>query len=146
MSLHWRHAIIYVQTFELPMELFNLHRSVEGNDCLYQIISYTHSCISVNNQWPVELYGSVCDTFRRLARYGWIVISQMITGWWCALSIPITVGTNYQTRYIKLGERPVSIIWVICKLAVHGIDIHTAQYLFATLCKLHTVPKLKTKG
>ena len=34
---------------------------------------------------------------------------------------------------------------VMTKLAVHGIGIHTAQHMFATLCEVHPVPRLTSR-
>ena len=52
--------------------------------------------------------------------------------------------SNHQTRYHMPWkiDQPISIICVICQLAVHDIGIHAAQYMFTMLlvCKLHPVP------
>ena len=49
-----------------------------------------------------------------------------------SMSIPIVTRSNCQTRYTNFRHE---------ELAVHGIDIHTAQYMFATPCELHAVPR-----
>ena len=74
--------------------------------------------------------------FRRQAWYGCIIISRMIAG--CAMGIPITARSNYQTRYTMeihhqlRHDRTCTLV----VLPVHNISIHTAQCMFATLCEL----------
>ena len=46
----------------------------------------------------------------------------------------------YRTRCTMQNIPP------ICKLVVHDIGMHTAQYLFATQCKLQPVPLLTSKS
>ena len=38
------------------------------------------------------------------------------------------------------SRSPISVITDLTVLPVHGIIIHTAQYMFPTLCELHAVP------
>ena len=51
-------------------------------------------------------------------------------------------------RYIKFSifTGILSVDCVICKVAVHDIGIHTAQYMFAILRKLHCVPCVTSIG
>ena len=62
--------------------------------------------------------------------------------------IPITAKSNYQTRYtMEIDHQFNSVMTELAVLPVHGISIHTAQYMFATLCELHAVPlHLTSKG
>ena len=70
----------------------------------------------------------------------------MYKKYWLHMNELMTYTFHILMNIIDRWCQPISVIWVICELVTHDIGIHTAQYMFATLCKLHPLLPWTSKG
>ena len=105
--------------------------------------------INMCREWNLYCSGNKTMLMKRPNRTyrnnGWCSLFVMMSTGIFALGIAMTFRANYQTRFTMGNRPPISVIWVIYELVVHPVAIHTAQYTFTMLCKVHLMSRLTLK-